>query len=338
MTRRALFIWSALPLLLVVLCVHLFSGISLASLPGSMDAVLRFEAQSYEQAVLLFQRMPRALIAAYVGSVTAASGFVLQSLARNPLASPSTMGVNAGAALFLVAGALIFDIGVVFQGVAALVGAVIGFLSCVAVSRIAGRQNDPRGLSLILSGALVSMLFTGITNALLLSDPARRSDFLNWVTGNINHAYIDRLELFWWIGVLSLCTFVVLARPLTLILFGSEKAASAGVNVPLVSRLAFFAAVLGAGSAVAVCGPIGFVGLIVPHIVRPIMGSNLVVAIPACMITGTIVCLLADLFAREALQPFVLNTGLVMDLLGGVVFVIIVKRFYLSPKVRGANV
>ena len=338
MTRRALFIWSALPLLLVVLCVHLFSGIPIASLPGSIDAVLRFEAQSYEQAVLLFQRMPRALIAAYVGSVTAASGFVLQSLVRNPLASPSTMGINAGAALFLVTGALIFDLGVVYQGVAALVGAVIGFLSCVAVSRIAGRQNDPRGLSLILSGALVSMLFTGITNALLLSDPARRSDFLNWVTGNINHAYIDRLELFWWIGVLSLCTFAMLARPLTLILFGSEKAASAGVNVPLVSRLAFFAAVLGAGSAVAVCGPIGFVGLIVPHIVRPIMGSNLVLAIPACMITGTIVCLLVDLFAREALQPFVLNTGLVMDLLGGVVFVVIVKRFYLSPMVRGAKV
>ena len=335
MRRPGLYFLSALLVLAVTIVVHLLFGFASSQVPGLIEAILRFEAGSFEEAVLLFQRIPRALIATYVGSVTAASGFVLQSLIRNPLASPSTMGINAGAAMFLVAGALVFDIGTALQGVAALAGALFGFLSCLAVARFAGRRNDPRGLSVILSGALVSMLFIGITNALLLSDPARRSDFLSWVTGNINHAYIDRLEVFWWIGALSIGVLFFLARPLTLILFGAEKAASAGVNVPVATRLAFTAAAVGSGSAVAICGPIGFVGLVVPHIVRPFVGNNLLVALPASMITGSIVCLLADLIAREALQPFVLSTGLVTDLIGGIVFVAIVKRFYLSPGREG---
>jgi iron complex transport system permease protein len=225
----------------------------------------------------------------------------------------------------------------VLQGIAALAGALAGFLSSLAVARLAGRRNDPRGLSLILSGALVSMLFTGMTNALLLSDPARRADFLSWVTGNINHVYIDRLAMFWWIGALSVAILLLFARPLTLILLGADKAASTGVNVPLVSRLAIGAAVLGSGSAVAVCGPIGFVGLVVPHIVRPFMGNNLVHALPASLIVGAIVGLAADLIAREAFYPYVVNTGLVTDLIGGIVFIVIVKRFYLSPGSREAS-
>jgi len=336
MERRKFFLIAVLPLFVSVLALHLLLGYRLAEIPGLIGAMLRAEAQSYEEAVLLFQRLPRSLIAIYVGGITAASGFVLQSLVRNPLASPATMGVNAGAALFLVTGAFVFGFGPLWQGVAALVGALAGFVSCLAVARFAGHRNDPRGLSLILSGALVSMLFTGMTNALLLSDPARRSEFLSWVIGTINHAYIDRLELFWWIGVAAIAVFLLLARPLTLILFGAEKAASAGVNVPFVSRAAILAAVLGSGSAVAVCGPIGFIGLVAPHIVRPLVGNNLTLALPASLATGAVACLLADLFAREALYPHVLSTGLVTDLFGGLVFVIIVKRFYLSPVHRGA--
>ncbi|SHM95153.1 iron complex transport system permease protein [Roseibium suaedae] len=336
MERRGLFLSLSGLLLALVLPLHLFFGFSPASLPGLALSLVHFEVNSYEDAVLLFQRLPRSVIAVYAGSIAAASGFVLQSLVRNPLASPATLGVNSGAALFLVAAALLLDADAAVQGLAALAGAITGFLACLAVARFAGRRNDPRGLSLILSGALVSMLFTGMTNALLLSDPARRADFLSWVTGNINHVYIDRLAMFWWIGAAAVLVLLLLARPLTLILFGEDKAASAGVNVPLVSRAAITAAVLGTGSAVAVCGPIGFVGLVIPHIVRPFAGNNLVHALPASLLCGASACLLADLLAREAFQPFVINTGLVTDLVGGIVFIVIVKRFYLSAGSREA--
>ncbi|SMH46561.1 FecCD family ABC transporter permease [Azospirillum agricola] len=331
MTRRRLFLAVAPPLLALALLAELWIGAAAIPLSEVAGALLTLDAETYEQSVVLHQRLPRALIAVYVGAVTAVGGAVLQGLVRNPLASPSTLGINAGAALSVVAGALLFDLGTAAQGVAALAGGGAGFAACVLVARLAGRDRDPRGLSLILAGALVSMLLVGMTNALLLSDPARRTEFLGWVAGTLTHVYADRLAAFWWIGALSLLVLALLARPLTLVLLGAEKAASAGVEVGRVSRLALAAALLGCGSAVAICGPVGFVGLVVPHLVRPLVGSGLTLALPACALAGAIVCLLADLVAQTAFHPYVLHTGLVTDLLGGLVFLVIVKRFYLSP-------
>ncbi|MBB4952141.1 iron complex transport system permease protein [Agrobacterium vitis] len=332
---RLLFFIAAPPLLLLTFWANISIGASWIALSDLLAAITHFDADNYDQAIMLYQRLPRALISIYVGATMAVSGAVLQGLTRNPLASPSTLGINAGAALFVVGGAFVFHLGMEAQGWAALAGAFFGFVLCAAIPRFAGRSNDPRGLTLILSGALVSMLFVGLTNAFLLSDPARRSDFLGWVTGNINHVYADRLSAFWWIGAISLVVLGSLAKPLTLMLLGDEKATSAGVNVKRVSRLALGATVLASGSAVAICGPIGFVGLVVPHMVRPLVGSNFAYSLPACGLIGACVCLLADLLAREAFQPYVLHTGLFMDLLGGVVFVVIVKRFYLSSKAGG---
>lgn len=334
MRRRALLPAVLSLLLLAALGLHLFLGRDAPPVTEALTALSRGEAESYDQSVVLFQRLPRALIAIYAGAMTAAAGCVLQGLVRNPLASPSTLGINSGATLAVIAGVFLLDLGLEAQGFAALVGAVGGFLASLAVTRLAGRNNDPRGLSLILSGALVSMLLVGTTNALMLSDPMRRADFLSWVSGNVNHVYIDRLYAFWWIGVLCLLILGALSRALTLILLGAEKAASAGVNVRPVSTLALAAAVVGAGSTVAICGPIGFIGLVVPHLVRPFAGANVALALPCCLLSGAGICLLADFGAREAFHPYVLHTGLVMDLLGGLAFAMIVKRFYLSPAVR----
>lgn len=334
MRRRFLLLAGCAALLALSLAVHIALGAASPPLGETLRALARLEVENYDQSVILYQRVPRALIALYVGAVTAVAGSALQGLIRNPLASPSTLGVNAGATLAVVAGALLLDLGTAAQGLAALAGAVCGFLLCLAVARLAGRGSDPRGLSLILAGALVSMLLVGATNAFLLSDPTRRADFLGWVSGNINHAYIDRLRAFWWIGLLAVAALAALARPLTLILLGAEKAASAGVNVPLVSRLALAAAVLGAGSAVAICGPVGFIGLVVPHLVRPLVGASFALALPACALVGASLGLIADFGAREAFRPYVLHTGLIMDLFGGLAFLVIVKRFYLAPSAR----
>lgn len=334
MHRRPLFFIVAVLLTVSAFWANISIGASRISLDDMLAAVMHFDADSYDQTIVLYQRLPRALIALYVGGCMAASGAVLQGLVRNPLASPSTLGVNSGAAMFVVGGAFVLHLGMEAQGWAALMGGLFGFAVCAAIPRFAGRNSDPRGLTLILSGALVSMLCVGLTNAFLLSDPSRRSDFLSWVTGNINHVYADRLYAFWWIGAIMLLVLMVLARPLTLMLLGNEKAASAGVNVTLVSNLALGASVLASASAVAICGPIGFVGLVAPHMVRPFVGSHFTYVLPASALVGASVCLLADLLAREAFQPYVLHTGLFMDLLGGLVFVGIVKRFYLSNAAR----
>jgi len=337
MTSKITLIFAAALLLAAILTINLLVMSGDMPLAEIAATLWRGEADTYEQSVLLYQQIPRSLIAIYVGATTAVSGCVLQGLVRNPLASPSTLGLNAGATLFVVAGALVFDFSPEVQGLAALVGAGLGFGACFLVARLAGRSNDPRGLSLILAGALVSMLLMGVTNALLLSNPTRRSEFLSWVGGNINHVYAARLIDFWWIGAIALAILLLVARPLTLVLLGAEKAASAGVNVTSISRVALFATMLASGSAVAICGPIGFVGLIVPHMIRPLVGVNFTLALPASALVGAGLCVLADLGAQTLFAPYVVNTGLFMDLLGGLVFIVIVKRFYLSPSQRGLS-
>lgn len=336
MNKRLLYLSLAFALLLLAFFADLALGATSSSPGQIVAAIFDFDDTNYAHFVIVFQRLPRAGIAIYVGAMMAVGGYVLQGLIRNPLASPATLGINSGASLFVVAGAYLFQVSSEAQGILALLGAVVGLAACVVVARMTGLLKDPRGLALILSGALVSMLLTGISNAFLLSDPARRNDFLAWITGDINHVYAERLYAFWWIGALAFVLLLVLARPMSLLMLGAEKASSAGVNVRLTSRLAFLGVLLGCGSAVAICGPVGFVGLIVPHIVRPLAGSNFSFGLPASAALGATICLLADILARLAFQPYVLHTGVIMDLLGGVVFALIVKRFYLGTK-AGVN-
>jgi len=324
-------------LLLLGFLINLAIGATYIALPEVISALVAFDPDDFNHYAVVYQRLPRALIAAYVGAMMASSGLVTQGMLRNPLAAPSIIGINAGATLFVVTGAFIFDLGIAAQGGAALAGAAAGLVSCLAVARLAGGDRDPRGLSFILAGGLVSMLYVALSNAILLSDPARRSDFLGWITGNINHVYADRLYQVWGLGAASFVVLLILARPLTLIMFGAEKAASVGVNVVWTRRLAFAAVLAAAGSAVAICGPVGFVGLVVPHMVRPLVGARFSAALPASASLGALVCLLADLIAGQAFQPYVLHTGIVMDLVGGLIFILIVKRYYLASNAGSAK-
>jgi len=334
MSQRFVFFALALGALLIAVLANLAFGATRFSIPDILDALFLFDGDNYDHFIVVYQRLPRVLIAVFVGSVMAVSGAVLQGMMRNPLAASSILGINAGASLFVVTGAIFFGLTSTGQGVAALFGGAFGFTSCVFVARMAGQDRNPKGMPLILAGAVVSMLYIGIANALLLASPERRNDFLGWITGNINHVYADRLAEFWWIGVAGILVLLTLSRALTLLTFGGEKAASAGVNVAVVTRVATIAVVLSSSAAVAICGPVGFVGLIVPHMVRPLVGAGLGAVLPACILVGATVCLIADMVARMAFAPYVLHAGLIMDLIGGIVFAVIVRRYYLTPNVR----
>ena len=151
MRHRAAFLTLAASVLF-----HLSIGAITIPIGTVLSAFVRFDPQDYAQNVVLYQRLPRALIAIYVGALLASSGFVLQGLTRNPLASPATLGISAGAAAFVVGGVMLFELGLETQGLAALAGAIIGFLASLTMARFAGLSRDPRGLSLILSGERMS--------------------------------------------------------------------------------------------------------------------------------------------------------------------------------------
>lgn len=324
----------------LVMIAAAFASLSLGEtaipLREVLQALSQFDDTNQGHYVVLYQRLPRVLIAAFAGASTAMAGAMLQGLLRNPLASPSLLGVTGGAALFTVIGVFFLDLSLTAQGFAALIGGGAGFAASVGVARLVGWHNDPRGLALILSGAIVSTFCTASAQAVLLTDPLRRSDMLSWLSGNINHLYAPRLAQFWWIGALGMAGMLALARPATLIAMGAEKAASLGVNTGLIRAASLSCAVLASGAAVAVCGPVGFVGLIVPHLVRPFTGFALPALLTASAFLGAAICLLADVVARVIFAPHVPSTGIVMEVIGGIVFVLIVRRFYLSPKAGAA--
>lgn len=322
-------------LLLAALGLHLGWGLKDLGAAKIVRTVLYAQEDTYDQAVLLHQHLPRALIALYAGGMLAVGGIVLQGLVRNPLASPGSLGLNAGAALAVLLTTIWGSTDEHTQGLAAMAGALGGFAATVLLGRLAGDRTHGAGLMLIVAGALVSMLLLALGNALLLLNPAQRQELLSWLLGNINPVYAPRLAQLWWLGLLSLLLVRVLARPLTLILLGNDKASSIGVNVRLCSWLALTAVAVGCGTAVAICGPLGFIGLVVPHMVRPFTGVSLAHMLPAAALLGALLCLLADWCAQHLFLPHVLNTGLLLDLLGGLTFVVLVRYFYVQPQ-RGS--
>ncbi|GGB27823.1 FecCD family ABC transporter permease [Allosediminivita pacifica] len=325
---------AALLLLLVAALGNLGIGASPIPLPEVLRALFSFDLDSLDHYVVLSQRLPRALIAIYVGAVLAAGGAVMQGVTGNPLASPSTLGVSAGAMLGMLLSVFVLDAALPMQGFGALSGGFAGFALTLAVARLTGLGPDPRGLPLILSGALTGMLLAGLAGALLLTDPERRAEYLGWLAGNINHYYVDRLALFWPFGLVSFAVLMALARPLTLIGLGRERAETMGVATRPVMRLALSAVVLGASSATAICGPVGFVGLVVPHLVRPFTGAHLGRLLPVSAMAGAALLLLSDVLARRAFMPFTLHTGVLLELVGGICFGVLVYRLYLRVEAR----
>ena len=336
MTLRALVLPLSAVLLAAALILNLGLGARYISPPEIISALIAFDDDRYSHFIIVFQRLPRALIAIFVGALMAVCGALLQGLTRNPLASPSLLGVTSGALMFVVGFGYYLAIPTGWHGVLAFAGGWFGFISCIALARMAGIANDPRNLSLILAGAIISILYGSIANALMLADPNLRFELLSWVSGNINQVYVDRLYTIWPVGPLVFVILMVLARPLTLITLGEEKAASSGVAVKPVTAIAIFAGVGGAAASVSICGPIGFVGLIVPHIVRPFAGAHFGLQLPANAMVGGAVLLLGDVVARVAFTPFVLHTSVMLELIGGLIFIYIVKRHYLSAGVRAA--
>ena len=330
--------------ILSVLAICFLSIVSLCvgavTIPVSnvFSALFFFDPTQYSHSLIMHQRFPRVLIALFCGAVLACSGLVLQGLTRNPLASPSTLGINAGAMTAVLFSAFYTDVGLIAQGGFALAGGTLGFTATVLMAHSIAGNDKQWGASLVLSGVMVSMLLGGIANAILLSDPTRRTEFLNWAAGNISHVYIERLNHYYGVGLISLTILLLLARPLSLLLLGQDKAASMGISVRWVTGISLMTAVLGASSAVAVCGPIAFIGLIVPHVVRPLVGIRFTTTLTVCALTGAALCLIADLLARTLIAPYILNTGLLMDLVGGLFFIWVVRHYYMSNRVNHETV
>jgi iron complex transport system permease protein len=283
--------------------------------PDNVDAQIFFLA-----------RLPRAVAAALVGGTLAAAGVVFQGLLRNPLATPYTLGVSAGASL----GAMVaITFGAAFPvasvATASLVGAFIAVTVVYVLASV--RQHGMSTTVLLLAGVTLNSFFSAlILFVQYLSDFAQTFRALRWLMGDLDVAgYGAILASLPLIGI-AFVTFVWLARPLNLLSLGAEAAGTRGLDVHRTQRIAFFSASLATGAAVAVGGPIGFVGIIVPHLVRLLVGADHRLVLPASTLFGGAFLVACDVIARTALAPIELPVGIITALIGGPFFLWLLVR------------
>ena len=327
MTRHTSRLRSTLPLLLaggVAACVLgvLFGAVPFS--PATILAALRDPAAP-DAAIIRELRIPRVLLAFGVGGSLAVAGAALQALLRNPLAEPWLLGLSGGASL----GAVIAVVIGLPPGWSIAACATIGTLAAVAlvyrISVVAGRRLDPRVL--LLAGVVVGGFAGAVTSALLvIADPFTFHSATVWLFGGFGRASWETLRHFAAVAVVPLLLLWWLARSLDLLALGDESAATLGLDVERTRRWVILATSVLTAATVAAAGVIGFVGLVVPHALRPIVGPLHRGLLPAVFIVGGSFTVLADMAARTLLRPAELPVGVVTALVGVPVFAMLLRR------------
>lgn len=317
--------------LLVGLCFAIgaiLAGTLFGAESVSLFSVLDGSASQRERFILLELRLPRVLLAAVVGGWLALIGAVYQALLRNPLAEPYLLGISGGGAFGAVAaivmlGDLLPNVPAV-RGVAAFLGCMLALL---AVYRLATRRRVLEPTTLLLAGVVANAFFlAGLACLQYLATPTEAQAILRWVMGGLGGQGVPELLL---IGIATPpFAWLVLrhARSLDLLAFGEEGARHLGVNVERTRLELFLATSVMVALSVAVAGPIGFVGLFVPHAVRFVVGADHRVLLPVTFLAGMAFLALADAGARTALPQREVPVGIVTALIGAPAFVLVLLR------------
>ncbi len=315
-------------LLLVTLVAAPLMGTTSISLARAFDRAIPFADNSDAQ-IFFVARLPRIMAAALVGGSLALAGAIFQALLRNPLATPDTLGVSSGAALgAMLAIAFHFDFaiaGLSSVSLSSLAGA-IGALAIVYMLATARR----RGLSttvLLLAGVTMTAFFSALTLFVqYMSDFADTFRAVRWLMGALDVGSYTPLLAALPLMAIAFVMMAALPRPLDLISLGADAAAARGVNVQRAERLALVSASLVTGAAVSISGPVAFVGLVVPHIVRLVVGSDHRLVLPASALFGATFLIGCDLIARTMFAPIELPVGIVTAIIGGPFFLWLLVR------------
>lgn len=277
--------------------------------------------------IVLELRLPRALLALLVGGGLALAGAVFQALLRNPLAEPYILGISGGAGLGAV---LVLALGLATGGswilpLAAFAGALVAILLVFRVAAAADRRLDVRVL--LLAGVVVGAFFTAcIAFVLSVSEAETVRSAILWTMGSLAGADWRAVVLAAAYTLPAGLVLVALARALNLLAIGEETAGYLGTEVERVKRIAYGVASLVTAAGVAVAGIIGFVGLIVPHGVRLVAGSDHRILLPLSFVAGGVFLTVADLVARVALAPTEIPLGVVTAFVGVPLFLVLLRR------------
>ncbi|OCA87245.1 FecCD family ABC transporter permease [Pseudobacillus wudalianchiensis] len=311
-------------ILLICTVLSITLGYTDTNIKIAIQAFQHFDG-SNEHIIIQDMRLPRALIAAAIGSSLAIAGALMQALMKNPLASPDIIGINAGAGFFIVVAMMVFSVNSLhaFTWIA-FAGAATAAFIVYFFSGTGGGGLTP--LRLTLAGAAIAALFSSLTQGLLVMDESALEQALFWLAGSVQGRKLEiLLSVLPYLVIATIIAFL-LAQKINILTMGEDIAKGLGQQTGVVKLMIAVSFVLLAGGSVAVAGPIGFIGIIVPHIVRSLVGNDYRWVLPYCSVLGGILLLLADIGARYIIMPEEVPVGVMTAFIGTPFFIYIARK------------
>jgi iron complex transport system permease protein len=323
--ERAVALLGLAIVLLLVALLSLLLGVRTVPPAGVLDALTDYRPGRFDDVVIVQERLPRTLVGLCVGAALALAGAIAQSVARNPLADPSILGVSGGAAFAVVTAVYVLGLVTPAQYTwFALLGG-LGAAALVYAIAAAGRAGATP-LKLVLAGVIVGALASSWTAALLVLDSQTLDTVRFWLVGSLAGRDLDSLAVTGPLIALAAALAVLLARQLDVLALGDEPAAALGQRTARVRAAALAAVVVLAAAAVAAAGPIAFVGLAVPHLMRRLAGDAHGWLFAYCAVAGPILLLAADIAGRLVAKPGELEVGILTAVIGAPFLIVVARR------------
>jgi len=323
--RRGAVLALALVALAFVALASLAIGSRSIPLSTTVHALTSYDPSNQGELIVHDVRVPRTLIGLMVGAALGVAGALMQGVTRNPLADPGLLGVTAGAATAIAVAVLVAGVAPLNGYVwFAFAGAAVGVVVVYVVASLG--RDGPTPVKLAIAGAAVTALFTSITTLLVLRDLDTLNALRFWLIGSIAERGGETARQIWPFIVVGVALALTCGRLLNALALGDDVARSLGQRVARARALIGACVVLLAGSATAAAGPIIFVGLVVPHVVRAITGPDYRWILPFCAVLAPIMLLVADIAGRVVAPPQEIEVGIVTVLAGGPLFIALVRR------------
>lgn len=290
----------------------------------AINAILDSSDMSFA-ALVVRERIPRTIFSIMAGAALGISGALMQSITRNPIADPSILGVNTGASLFVVVGIAFFNISSANQYIwFALAGAGLTSIFVYGIASVGNGGMTP--IKLALAGSATSAVLTSLVSAVILPRSAVMDTFRFWQVGSVSGATWESINLIMPFIVIGLITSIALTPALNVLALGDDVATGLGVNIGIIRIICAVTGVILSGATTAIAGPIGFVGLMIPHSIRLIFGSNLKGIVPLSAIGGASLLTISDVLGRVIGSPGEVQVGIITAFLGAPILIIIARK------------
>ncbi|MBJ8027028.1 iron ABC transporter permease [Bacillus cereus group sp. N21] len=329
-TNQAKWVGLFVGIIAVITCIwgSIIFGYTNTSWKLALDAFFHFNG-SNEHIIIQNVRLPRALIAASVGASLAIAGCFMQTLTKNPLAAPDFIGLNSGAAFFIVVAIVVFSISSLsaFTWIA-FFGAAVAAALVFASSSLGKEGTTP--LKLTLAGVAISALFSSLTQGLLVLNEQALEEVLFWQAGSVQGRKLEVLQSVFPYLLVGWIASLMMAGKVNTLMMGEDVAKGLGQRTVMMKAFVLLIIVLLSGGSVAVAGPIGFVGIIIPHFAKALVGVDHRWRVPYSGLLGAILLLLADIAARYVIMPQEVPVGVMTAFIGAPFFIYIARKRGLS--------